>query len=143
MHDGRVISLEQVRYVPELKRNLISLGMIDQLGCSIKAENGELQIIRKGTVIMKGCRRNELYILNGSVVLPGVNSVSGDKTRLWHMSLAHMSEKGLRELSKQGLLGTDPISPLPFCENCVFGKATRQRFNPGKQETKNTMDYIH
>ncbi|KAH9680700.1 hypothetical protein KPL71_026653 [Citrus sinensis] len=75
MHDDRVISLEQVRYVPELKRNLISLGMIDQLGCSIKAENGELQIIRKGTVIMKGCRRNELYILNGSVVLPGVNSV--------------------------------------------------------------------
>ncbi|KAH9769620.1 hypothetical protein KPL71_012083 [Citrus sinensis] len=143
MHDGKVISLEQVRYVPELKRNLISLGMIDQLGCSIKAENGELQIIRNGTVIMKGYRRNGLYVLNGSVMLPGVNSVSGDKTRLWHMRLAHMSEKGLRELSKQGLLGTDQISPLQLCEKCVFGKATRQRFNPGKQETKNTMDYIY
>ena len=36
--DGKVISLEQFKYVPELKRNLISLGMIDQLNCSIKAE---------------------------------------------------------------------------------------------------------
>ena len=128
MYDGKVINLEQVRYVPELKTNLISLGMIDQLGYSIKVEKGELQIIRNGTVIMKGSRRNWLYVLNGLVILPVVNSVSSDKTRLWHMRLAHMSEKGLKELSKQGLLGTDQISSLQFCEKCVFSKATRQRF---------------
>ncbi|KAH9679839.1 hypothetical protein KPL71_026297 [Citrus sinensis] len=103
MYDGSVRSLEQVRYVPELKRNLISLGMIDQLGCCIKAENGELQILRDGRIIMKGSRRNGLYVLKGSVELPA----------------------------------------LEFCEKCVFGKATRQKFNPGKQETKNTLDYIH
>ena len=31
MYDGSIRSLEQVRYVPELKRNLISLGMINQI----------------------------------------------------------------------------------------------------------------
>ncbi|KAH9781363.1 Integrase catalytic domain-containing protein [Citrus sinensis] len=144
MYDGSVKGLEQVRYVPELKRNLISLGMIDKLGCCIKAENGELQILKDGAIIMKGCRRNGLYVLKGSVELPGIiANVNSDKTRLWHMRLAHMSEKGLKELSKQGLLGTDQISALEFCEKCVFGKATRQKFNPVKQETKNTLDYIH
>ena len=100
IYNGKVISLEQVRYVPELKRNLISLGMTDQLGCIIKSENGELQIIRNGIVIMKSSRRNRLCVHNGSVMLPGVNSVSSDKTRLWHMRLAHMNKKGLKELSK-------------------------------------------
>ncbi|KAH9743695.1 hypothetical protein KPL70_003390 [Citrus sinensis] len=144
MYDGSVKGLEQVRYVPELKRNLISLGMIDQLGCCIKAENGELQILKDGAIIMKCCRRNGLYVFKGSVELPGIiTNVNNHKTRLWHMRLAHMSEKGLKELSKHGLLGTDQISALEFCEKCVFGKATRQKFNPGKQETKNTLDYIH
>ncbi|KAH9654970.1 hypothetical protein KPL70_022170 [Citrus sinensis] len=56
-----------------------------------------------------------------------IASVSGDKTKLWHMRLAHMSEKGLRELGKQGLIGSGQISSLEFYEKCVFGKATRQR----------------
>ena len=55
---------------------------------------------------MKGIRRNGLYVLVGSITMPVITtSVSSDKTKLWHMRLAHMSERGLKELSKQGLLG--------------------------------------
>ncbi|KAH9657298.1 Integrase catalytic domain-containing protein [Citrus sinensis] len=54
-----------------------------------------------------------------------------------------MSEKGLRELSKQGVIGSNQISSLEFCEKCVFSKATRQKFGTSKQETKHSMDYIH
>ena len=36
MHDGLERVLQEVRYVLELKRNLI-LGMLDQIGCSFKA----------------------------------------------------------------------------------------------------------
>ena len=82
---------------------------------------------------MKGSKINGLYVLKGSVELPGIiTNENSDKTRLWHMRLAHMSEKGLKELSKQGLLGADQILALEFCEKCVFGKATRQKFNPRK-----------
>lgn len=144
MYDGVMRDLSNVRYVPDLKRNLISLGVIDQLGCSIKAENGEIQVIENGTIIIKGIRRNGLYVLVGTIPILGViASVSSDKTKLWHIRLAHMSEKGLRELHKQGLFGGDQISSLEFCEKCVFGKATRQKFNSGKQQTKNTLDYVH
>lgn len=118
--------------------------MLDQLGCSIKAENGQIQIIDKGAVVIKGIRRNGLYVLVGSV--PNIRlsaSVRNDKTKLWHMRLGHMSERGLKELEKHGLFGHDNISKLEFCERCIFGKATRQKFNLGKHETKQTLDYVH
>ncbi|KAH9750404.1 hypothetical protein KPL71_013868 [Citrus sinensis] len=102
------------------------------------------QIEENGLVIMKGIRRNGLYVLTGSTAEPAITaSVSSDRTKLWHMRLAHMSEKGMKEPSKQGLLGNDQITSLQFCEKCVFGKATRHRFNPGKKETKQTLDYVH
>ncbi|KAH9751577.1 hypothetical protein KPL71_014347 [Citrus sinensis] len=107
IHDGVDRELRNLRHVPELRRNLISLGTVDQSSCSIKAENGELQVTKNGIVIMKGIRRNGLYVLIGSPSSPGViASVSRDKTKLWHMRLAHMSEKGLKELGKQGLIGS-------------------------------------
>ncbi|KAH9681147.1 hypothetical protein KPL71_026853 [Citrus sinensis] len=144
MFDEETRELKQVRYVPKLKRNLISLGMMDKMGCSIKTENGKIEILNKGEVIMKGVRRNGLYVLVGSVPQLGENTnITSDKTKLWHMRLGHMSQKGIKELEKQGLFGHDQISQLEFCEKCVFGKATRLKFNTGKHETKQTLDYIH
>lgn len=39
LHNGSIRVIKQVRHVPDLKRNLISLGMLDQIGCSIKLES--------------------------------------------------------------------------------------------------------
>lgn len=113
MYDGVIRDLKQVRYVLDLKRNLIALEVIDQLGCSIKAENGEIQVVQNGVFIMKGIRRNGLYVLVGSSSFFWITaSVSHDKTKFWSIRLAHMSEKGLKKLRKQGLLGDYVISSL-------------------------------
>ena len=40
LHNGSIRVSKQVRHVLDLKRNLISLGMLDQMGCSIKLESG-------------------------------------------------------------------------------------------------------
>ena len=36
MFDGMERILQEMRYVPNLKRNLISLGMLDQIGCVLR-----------------------------------------------------------------------------------------------------------
>ncbi|KAJ4724837.1 Retrovirus-related Pol polyprotein from transposon TNT 1-94 [Melia azedarach] len=99
MYDGVCRELQNVRYVPELKRNLISLGMVDRLGCSYKAENGVLKVVKGSLVIIKGIRKNGLYILQGNTVC-GEAAISGeerkDKTLIWHLRLGHIGEKGLR-----------------------------------------------
>ncbi|OAE27222.1 hypothetical protein AXG93_4332s1200 [Marchantia polymorpha subsp. ruderalis] len=51
-----------------------------------------------------------------------------DLTRLWHMRLAIMSERGMQILSKEYLLGGHKIKSLEFYEHCVFGKLHRSKF---------------
>ena len=54
MFDGMTRTLKEVRHVPDLKRNLISLGSLDESGCNFKAENGKLTISKGVMVVMKG-----------------------------------------------------------------------------------------
>lgn len=64
VHDKTIRELKEVRYVPNLKRNLISLGMLDQIGLSIKVESSELKILNRSTMIMKGAKKNGVYVLD-------------------------------------------------------------------------------
>ena len=46
MFDGVVRKLQGVRYVPKLKKNLISLGTLDAEGCSYTGQGGALKVSR-------------------------------------------------------------------------------------------------
>ncbi|KAH0632790.1 hypothetical protein KY284_035576 [Solanum tuberosum] len=84
MYDGVVRTLTDVRYVPDLKKNHISLGTIESLGWKYTGEGGVMKI---------------------SLGAAAVSTQSDfDITKLWHMQLGHMGEKGLSILSKRGLL---------------------------------------
>ena len=69
MFDGVVRTLSDVRHVPELKRNLISLSTLDSKGYRYTAESGVLKISKGSLVVMKGQRKiAKLYVLQGSTV---------------------------------------------------------------------------
>ena len=77
MFDGSERILTKVRYIPELKRNLISLGMLDELGLVVKVENGILKILKSSLIMMKGVKKNGIYSLLGSTVVGSVSTVAG------------------------------------------------------------------
>ncbi|KAH9649112.1 hypothetical protein KPL70_025867 [Citrus sinensis] len=119
MFDGVIRELSEVMHVPELKRNLISLGILDQMGCIIKMEFGVMKIIKWSIVIMKGAKNNGLYVLQGTTITRDVSVLTSqnlNKTLMWHMRLGHMSEKGIKILERQGVLGDDKLGPVEFCE---------------------------
>ncbi|KAK3033756.1 hypothetical protein RJ639_034198 [Escallonia herrerae] len=68
MHDGIVRTLTDVRHVPELWKNLISLGTLDSNGCSYRAAGGVMRIMKGALIVMKGLKQNSLYLLQGSIV---------------------------------------------------------------------------
>ena len=69
MFDRVVRTIIYVRYVPELKRNLISLSTLDSKGYKYTAESDVLKISKGSLVVMKGQRKTaKLYILQGSTV---------------------------------------------------------------------------
>jgi GAG-pre-integrase domain len=70
-----------------------------------------------------------------------VNSTSDfDNTKLWHMILGHMSERGMILLSKECLLCGQSTHKLDLCEDCVFGKQKRISFSIGVHSSKETLD---
>jgi len=68
MFDGMVRKLNKVRYVPQLKKYLISVGVLEALGFKISIRYGVLKMIRGSMIILKGVRCNNLYYLKGSTV---------------------------------------------------------------------------
>jgi len=57
-----------VRYIPQLKRNLISVGVLKTLGLVVSIRDGVLKMTKGSMVVMKGIHRNNLYYLKGSIV---------------------------------------------------------------------------
>jgi hypothetical protein len=127
MHDGIVRTLADVRHIPSISKNLISLSTLDGKWYKYSGGDGVLKVSKGSLIVTKGeLKSPNLCHLHGTTITGDAavisNSVSNsDATNLWHMRLGHMSEQGMHELCKRGLLDEHSISKLRFCEHCVFG----------------------
>ena len=140
--------LTDVRYIPKLEKNLISLGTLESKGFTIILQNGILKVVSGALVVMKGIRRNNLYLYQGSTAVGTAAAVSeadkvAEMSRLWHMRLGHAGEKSLQTLAMQGLLKDAKTCKLDFCEQCVLGKQKRVKFGTAIHNTEGILDYIH
>ena len=148
-HDGKFCTLNNVRHVPHMTKNLISLSLLDTNGFSFQGEGGVLYVCKGSDRILKGVKQGTLYILQGTTLSASAAVASSevhkdDMTKLWHMRLGHMSERGMQILAKSDLLcGHKVVTDLGFCEHCVFGKLHRTKFPKAIHRTKGTLDYIH
>jgi len=149
MHDGIVRTLADVRHIPSMSKNLISLSTLDAKGYKYSGGDGVLKVSKGSLIVMKGeLKSPNLYRLRGTTITGDATVISNsssnsDATDLWHKRLGHMSEQGLHELCKRGLLDEHSISKLKFCEHCVFGKHKRVSFNTSTHKSKGILDYVH
>lgn len=88
MNDDIMRMLSDMRYVLELRKNLIPSSTLDILGCLYQAKGIVLGVFRGILIVMKRKLKNGLYILQGNTIV-GVASISSifdyDQTCLWHM----------------------------------------------------------
>ena len=131
MFDGVIRKLNDVRYVPRLKKNLISLGILDVSGYRIILKGGNLKVARGALVAIKGTRRGSIYYLNRTTIIEHAavaSSKEQDISKLWHMRLRHAGEKALQTLVNQGVLTGATTGKIDFCEHCIFGKQKNVKF---------------
>lgn len=95
MASGLEKMIMEVKYVPYLKRSLLSLGMFDKQGYMIKVDNRTLRINHGSLNIMRGAPINGVYVLQGKLVQGTADVVPTDQTLLWHNKLDHISENNL------------------------------------------------
>lgn len=142
---GTIKMLKNVRYVPSLRRNLISTGTLDKLGFKHCGGDSKVIFMKNSKVALWGPLVNGMYILEGETVLPEVcnTQISSVSAPLWHSRLGHMSYKNLQILVNNGILRKKDVGPEFFCEHGIMGKAKRVSFGTGKHETSNILEYLH
>ena len=134
-------------------KNLISLSTLDNKGYKYSAGGGVLKVSKGSLIVMKGVMKSaNLYALYGdtitrtAAVTSVVSAVTSDKcseSKLWHMRLGHMSQLGLAELSKRGLLKGYNNDEMEFCEHCIFGNHKPVKFNTAVHTTEGILGYVH
>ena len=88
-HDESIRVLTDVRYIPKLKKNFISLGALESKGLIMIIRDGVLNVISDALLVMKCTIRNNLYYYNDSTMIGVVATISGSGedskiTNLWH-----------------------------------------------------------
>ena len=89
-HDGTMCTVREVRHVEGLRKNLLSLGQLDELDYEIVVEKWIMKVIRETFVLMKGETVTiRLYMLKGETLLEREASVASSNpneisTTLWH-----------------------------------------------------------
>ena len=63
MYYCTVKTLNEVRHVPELRKNLISMGVMDVVGYKFVVQGGIMKVYKSTLVVMKAIRIGNLYKL--------------------------------------------------------------------------------
>lgn len=67
--DRSIRVLTDVPFVPKLKKNIISLGVLESKGLIVIILDGVLKVILIILIVMKGMRRSNSYYYNGNIVI--------------------------------------------------------------------------
>lgn len=107
IHDRIIRPIRNVRYTPNLKRNLISLGIFEDEGHIFKFDDNTLKVMKGSLVVLKRPKRNGQYYLLGETVItqyPSYFTVAENKSEIWHNRMGHIGNKGLKYLIDQNYL---------------------------------------
>ena len=144
LDNGQELVLKDVRYVPGIKKSLLSVGQMDLHGYTTLFGGGLWKLKKGSMVIVKGCKKGTLYCLQCKA-LPGKFLAIAEfdsRLELWHKRLGHMSQKGLEVLSALKRFDVKG-SKLVFCNDCLFGKQVRNSYYSGISRKPNVLDLVH
>ena len=119
--NGSVWLLEKIRHIPDLRRNLVSVGQLDDEGYAILFVGGTWKVTKRARVLARGKKTATLYMTSSPRDTIAVTDASTD-TSLWHRKIGHISEKGMRMLLLKGKLPKLKSIDFDMCESCILGK---------------------
>jgi hypothetical protein len=155
-------TLQKVLYIPELRRNLFSIGVASKAGLSFQTLGNKCALYRdlgKGPKVMEGVQIGTLYRLSITHVLPtqpdsdsaalAIVSTSDAELVLWHNRMGHVNTQLLKDMSTHGSLQDFLLSfkgKLPqICRGCAFGKQHKASYpsHPMKDRSDVPGELLH
>ena len=108
--------MEKVRHIPDLRRNLISVGQLDDEGHAILFVGGTWKVTKGARVLAHGKKNSTMYMTSSPRNTISVADASTN-IRLWHRRLCHMSEKWMKMLLSKGKLLELKSIDFDMCES--------------------------
>ena len=98
---------------------------------------------------MKGRRlSNNLYRMEGLVVINSTEVSAAAQEdqlayQLWYYRIDHLSDRGLMELSRRGLIPALKKEGDDLCESCINDKQHRVRFASSNKRSEAILEPVH
>ncbi|OAE30591.1 hypothetical protein AXG93_40s1190 [Marchantia polymorpha subsp. ruderalis] len=153
-HDGKTCTLNEVRHVPRITMNLISLNLLHKKSFSFKGEGGDLCVYKDLKVLFKGIKDNTLYVLQGSAITGYFLSIIDDYSRMicifvmkhksdafgkfkeWKTLMENQKEKKMKKLRTDDGLEFCSSEFDEFCKDQGIARHHIVRGTPQQNETK-------
>nr|KAJ0219335.1 hypothetical protein LSAT_V11C300134630 [Lactuca sativa] len=147
---GKCLFLNNVLYVPGIRKNLVSEIVLNNCGYKQVLESDKYILSRHGSFMGFGyvCKRmirlniNYPFIDNSVCMASTSTSNNFNKYELWHARLGHVHYKRLKDMSKMSLILAFDMKNNRKCKTCMLTKITRQAFKDVVKESK-VLDLIH
>ena len=144
-------------YVPQTRRNLISISKLVEQGHTFLFGQNKVSIKFNNRFVTCGLKENGLYLLtlppnvlaceNGSIIcITNTNKRKRDEivpTYLWHFRLGHINVDKINRLVKDDPLDFLKVELYPICESCLQGKMTKLPFTGKGERAMGVLDLIH
>nr|KAJ0197827.1 hypothetical protein LSAT_V11C700348630 [Lactuca sativa] len=126
---GKCLCLNNVLYVPGIRKNLVSEIVLNNSGYKQVLESDKLNI-------------NYPFSDNSICMASSSTSNNFHKSELWHARLGHIYYKRLKDMSKMSLILAFDMQNNEKCKTCMLTKISRQSFKDVLRESK-ALDLIH
>ncbi len=138
-----MITLNDVPYVPEIGRNLLSVERIDDTGHYVTFDGGEVIIKSKrdNRIKARSTKVGRTYVirdLGAEGRTPSAYLSTKTDLKLWHIRLAHLNFRDVQDIT--GITGSEDS----ICETCAKCKITAKPFPKyGATRAIKTLELVH
>ena len=148
-HGGRHRVLSRVYFIPRLRTSIVSVGQLDEVGCSALVKGGFMVVRdRQENLIAKVPRTgNRLYTVALQITRPVcLSAASGEDAWRWHARYGHLHFDALRKLAQSGMVRGMPATEHveQVCDGCLIGKQHRSSFpKEASYRATDRLDLVH
>jgi hypothetical protein len=142
--------LKDVIHIPGLKKNLVSIAMMEDRGYDIVFNDGKVFLRHKTTGQVKniGIRVNNLYKLEVdgcvSMMVKAEKVVRWDEGKLWHRRLGYLHNGALKIMQQISIgLPMGTLVQLDQCKSCTMGKYVNSTFHEKENRASVILERVH
>jgi hypothetical protein len=153
--------LRKVLFIPELRRNLFSIGIASKAGYSFQTLGDTCAIYQhlgRGPKVMEGVQIGTLYKLSIKPVIPtqhdkivsptpstafATTTMPNTDLTLWHNRMAHINVQTIKSMSTHRSLDDFSVTPSghlhSICRGCALGKQHKATYPSSSQKERSKI----